>query len=164
MTTIGLLHRGIAKVPGERSRRVARRGGDRYLSLALDHLSAGAGRPSLRLGRDGGNDAAPTMVRQHTHIEHDQMPVVPLRHLQHADADRRPRGIGGRETEEISGAVAEVGPALFVGVPKDLVPCIEGCFVMRVDLPHLHLSTMPRDNGPVVVRATGPIVLWHMMW
>src|ERR1700722_13888622 len=176
MTTIGLLHRGIAKVPGERSRRVARRGGDGYLSLTLDDISAGAGRPSLRLGRDGCTDVAPTMVRQHPHVEHDQMPVVPLRHLQHADADGRPRGIGGRKTEEISGAVPQVchrldgavvppgvvGPALLVGVAEDFVPCIEGGFVMRVDLPHLHLSTMPRDNGTVVVRATDRIVPWHM--
>ena len=70
MTTIGLLHHRIAKVPGERSRRVARGGGDRYLSLALDHLSAGAGRPSLGLGRDRCTDVATTMVRQHPHIEH----------------------------------------------------------------------------------------------
>jgi hypothetical protein len=57
-----------------------------------------------------------------------------------------------------------VGPALFVGEPEDLAPCIEGGFVMRVDLSHLylHLSTMPRDNGPVVVQATDRIARWHM--
>jgi hypothetical protein len=55
-----------------------------------------------------------------------------------------------------------VGPALFVGVAEDLVPCIEGGFVMRIDLLQLHLPTMPRDNGQVVVRATDRIVPWQM--